>query len=278
MTQPGFPTNTPSLLESDFSSLTPRAIAVINALIAAGDFVPTFSPDGLTEIRNLDGDLLMFIDGSGDPYFRLLPGSAEMGSFDGLVSLALDTLLGTFNFITTGAAPLASKIQAPNGVIQIGDPETLGNGTVLEIDDDAGTVAITASGGLMLNGAVAPIAILAQGSSNTSPLAVNQFGGFNSMATTATESVRQVMIPFPCKMKNFYGSWIDTGGSVATIRKNGANTALVLTGNSGGVNAQYSDTANEVDFAAGDLVSIGCTVASMAAGSPALFSVGLYPV
>lgn len=45
MAEPGFPTNTPANFEADFSSLTARAVAVINALIASGDFIPAHTPD-----------------------------------------------------------------------------------------------------------------------------------------------------------------------------------------------------------------------------------------
>jgi len=85
-------------------------------------------------------------------------------------------------------------------------------------------------------------------------------------ASGATESLQQVLIPYACTCKNFYARWTDTGGTVLTIRKNGVNTSLVVTGNSSGVATTFSNTSNSASFAAGDLISIGVTVATQTSG------------
>ncbi len=55
MSQPGFPVSAPSNIEADFSGLTARAVAVINALIASGDFIPAHTPDD-TSISFVDNE------------------------------------------------------------------------------------------------------------------------------------------------------------------------------------------------------------------------------
>lgn len=105
---------------------------------------------------------------------------------------------------------------------------------------------------------------------STSLAGVWTVGQFTSILTSssssATESTRVVLIPYNCTCRNFYGRWTDTGGTVLTVRKNGVDTAITIAGDSSAIPKTFSDTTHTATFVAGDLLSIGVTVASSTVG------------
>lgn len=85
---------------------------------------------------------------------------------------------------------------------------------------------------------------------------------------SATESLRQVRVPFASTLRSFYldtnGAQPGDGALVVTVRKNGVDTALTLTVASGAAAGGFSDTTHSVSFSAGDLLSIGFVNAATA--------------
>jgi hypothetical protein len=86
------------------------------------------------------------------------------------------------------------------------------------------------------------------------------FGNFSNITGSTTEAPRRMPMPSACTLSNFYlltaTNQPATGSMVLTIRKNGADTALVLTIAAGSVAGTYSNTSNSATFAAGDLMAI----------------------
>ncbi|MES2803879.1 MAG: hypothetical protein V4654_15405, partial [Bdellovibrionota bacterium] len=76
----------------------------------------------------------------------------------------------------------------------------------------------------------------------------------------SSEVLRSILIPKSGTIKNFYlvtnGSQPATGSLVATIRKNGVDTAVTLTVSASAVAGTYSDTTNSFEVSAGDLISV----------------------
>lgn len=86
------------------------------------------------------------------------------------------------------------------------------------------------------------------------------FVSFCAFTTNSTEANRQVIIPVAGTIKNLYvltSTTQSAGGSqVCTVRKNGANTAIVATIAASAVAGTFSDTTNSVSVAAGDKLSL----------------------
>jgi hypothetical protein len=86
------------------------------------------------------------------------------------------------------------------------------------------------------------------------------FANFSNLAGSAGESARRLPMPTACTLNNFYFLMTTnqpaSGSLVLTIRKNGADTALVITVAAGSVAGNYSNTTNSATFAAGDLMAI----------------------
>jgi hypothetical protein len=86
------------------------------------------------------------------------------------------------------------------------------------------------------------------------------FANFSNVAGNPSEAARRLPMPTACTLNNFYffmtSSQPASGSLVLTIRKNSADTALVITVAAGSVSGVYSNTANSVTFVAGDLMAI----------------------
>ena len=86
------------------------------------------------------------------------------------------------------------------------------------------------------------------------------FGNFTNIALTAAELTRRLALPTACTLSNFYlvTSQVQsaTGSLVLTIRKNGADTALVITLAAGSAAGTYSNTTNSATYAQGDIMAI----------------------
>lgn len=99
------------------------------------------------------------------------------------------------------------------------------------------------------------------GSSTVYASAFNaNYGTTGTNFFNATESLRQVRMPYACTLRNFYldtnGAQAGDGTFVITVRKAGADTALTLTIGAGAAAGGFSDTTHSVSFNAGDLLSI----------------------
>lgn len=86
------------------------------------------------------------------------------------------------------------------------------------------------------------------------------FANFSNLAGSGTEAPRRLPMPTACTLSKFYllmsSNQPASGSLVLTIRKNGADTALVITVAAGSVAGNYANTANTATFAAGDLMAI----------------------
>lgn len=91
---------------------------------------------------------------------------------------------------------------------------------------------------------------------------------FPSDSTTfsTTEANRQSILPVNCQIKNFYvrttTSQPSGGALTFTIRKNGVDTAVVITISASGAAQTASYTGSAVSFSAGDLISLKIANAS----------------
>jgi hypothetical protein len=86
------------------------------------------------------------------------------------------------------------------------------------------------------------------------------YANFSSTAGSLTEATRRLPMPTACTLSNFYflmsTSQPASGSLVLTIRKNGVDTALVITVIPNSLAGVYTNTTNSVSFVAGDLMSI----------------------
>jgi hypothetical protein len=103
------------------------------------------------------------------------------------------------------------------------------------------------------------------------------YANFSNLAGSGTEATRRLPMPNACTLSNFYflmsTNQPATGSLVLTIRKNSADTALVITVAAGSVAGTYSNTSNSATFVAGDLMAIKFTNnASTNSGSIGAFS------
>jgi hypothetical protein len=86
------------------------------------------------------------------------------------------------------------------------------------------------------------------------------YANFSSTAGALTEATRRLPMPTACTLSNFYflmsTNQPASGSLVLTMRKNGADTSLIITVAAGSAAGTYSNTVNNATFVAGDLMSI----------------------
>lgn len=159
----------------------------------------------------------------------------ELGYLSGVTS-AIQTQLnakqGTLTLTTTGTSGAA----------------TLGSG-ILNIPQ----YAAANSGTSFITGVTALTSV---GASTT--LYTNFLG--TSFVAIANENARQLIMPENCTLSRLYFRTLNTqsatGSLVITVRKNGVDTALVITIPAGSVANTFSNTTNSISFSAGDFSSV----------------------
>jgi hypothetical protein len=89
------------------------------------------------------------------------------------------------------------------------------------------------------------------------------FAAFGNIAGSATENPRRLVMPVACTMSNFFTitstAQPASGAYTMTIRKNNADTALIITIAAGSAAGNYSNTTNSATFVAGDTMTIKFT-------------------
>ena len=89
------------------------------------------------------------------------------------------------------------------------------------------------------------------------------FAAFGNIAGSATENPRKLVMPVSCTMSNFFANTSTaqpaSGAYTITIRKNNADTALIITIAAGSAAGNYSNTTNSATFVAGDGMTIKFT-------------------
>lgn len=106
-----------------------------------------------------------------------------------------------------------------------------------------------------------PSAVLAGMISTNLGGGITGYGGFSNISLSATETLKQIPLPRAGTLRNlFINTGVVTqpadGNFVITVRKNGVDTALVITIPASSGTGVYSNTTNSVAVAAGDLISI----------------------
>ena len=157
---------------------------------------------------------------------------------------------------------------AANGILQvrptIGSNINKDEGVLITSPSNGQTLTYNSTSGLWVNqtptvSTSKSILQVTYGGGVLSPGQIT-FANFSNTAGSTTEANRRLPIPTACTLNNFYFNMITSqpasGSLVLTIRKNGADTALVITVAAGSVSGVYSNTANSVTFVAGDLMAI----------------------
>ena len=89
------------------------------------------------------------------------------------------------------------------------------------------------------------------------------FGAFGNISGSGTENPRKLVMPIACTMSNFYANTSTaqpaSGAYTITIRKNNADTALIITIAAGSAAGNFSNTTNSATFVAGDGMTIKFT-------------------
>jgi hypothetical protein len=84
-----------------------------------------------------------------------------------------------------------------------------------------------------------------------------------TLPDSGTENQRDFPLPFSGTAKNYYfitsTTQSGTGSLVLTIRKNGADTSIVITIAAGSAAGTFSNTSDTVSFTAGDTLAVKVT-------------------
>lgn len=200
-------------------------------------------------------------------------------ALDTLSTNKQDTITGAASTITTtdltGSRVVVSN---PGGKIAVSAVTTTEVGYLVGVTSDIqtqlnskqGTLTLTTtgtSGAATLGSGILNIpqytgSGILQGIYGGSSLTAGQttYAGFENIGGLTNENLRRVIIPTACTISRFYtvtnSSQSATGSMTLTIRKNNADTVLVITIAAGSAAGIYSNTANTVSFAAGDAMAI----------------------
>ena len=99
-------------------------------------------------------------------------------------------------------------------------------------------------------------------------------------AVTSSTVAYQVPLPMACTISNFhfrtYGTQPNNGSFVATIQKNGVDTAITITIAAGSAANTFLDTTNSATFAANDTWQLKVIQNAITGASPTASSLGTY--
>ncbi len=197
-----------------------------------------------------------------DGTWKTIPGGGGGGS--GTVTSVATTAPITGGTITTsGTIGITQATGSTDGYLSSANWNTFNN------KQDAITLTTTGSGGsATLVGSTLNIpqytslavlqAVYGGTTLSTGQIAYAAFENIGGVLTN--ENTRRVIMPVACTMSKFYtvsGSTQPATGSLTlTIRKNIADTILVITIAAGSIAGIYSNTSSIVSFAAGDAMAI----------------------
>jgi len=240
---------------------------------------------GITAINSLTGAAQTLVTGSAGTDFAIssvgtahtfniptasaanrgLLSSADWSTFNG----KQDTITGAASTITssnlTGSRALVSD---GGGKVASSAVTTTELGRLVGVTSDIQTQlngkANTGSGTSFLTGTV--------GNANTSVGAgATNYVGLTGSGLTISENIRVTVFPQDCSLSRMYFGTSTTqpatGSLVVTLRKNNADTALVITIAAGSAGNFYNNTVNSVSFTAGQYASIKVVNNASAASS-----------
>ena len=191
--------------------------------------------------------------------------ATEMGYLSGVTSsiqtqlnAKQDTITGAATTITT-ANLTASRALVSNGggKVDVSAVTTTELGRLVGVTSDIQTQlnakANSGTGTSFITGTV--------GNANTSVGAgVTTYLGLTGSGLNATENIRVTILPQDCSLSRLYFATATTqpasGTLVVTLRKNNADTSLVITIAAGSAAAFFSNIVNSVSFTSGQYASI----------------------
>jgi len=166
------------------------------------------------------------------------------------VSTVTDTEVGYLSGLTSD---IQTQLNAKQGTLTLTTTGTSGAATLVGSTLNIPTYAAANSGTSFITGVTALTSV---GASTT--LYTNFLG--TSFVAIANENARQLIMPENCTLSRLYFRTLNTqsatGSLVITVRKNGVDTALVITIPAGSVANTFSNTTNSISFSAGDFSSV----------------------
>ena len=181
--------------------------------------------------------------------------NTEFGYLDGVTSAIQTQISAKQDTLVSGTTIKTVNSTSLLGSGDVAVQATLVSGTNIKTIN---TNSVLGSGNLAV--AAQDSISLINNTSITLGTSTTSFVSFCAFTTNSTEANRQVIIPVAGTIKNLYvltSTTQSAGGSqVCTVRKNGANTAIVATIAASAVAGTFSDTTNSVSVAAGDKLSL----------------------
>lgn len=260
-------TGSPQRITGDFSATTPNvnsSRAAFQSSVANGQTALNVVPNGTSTLGRL------YLFGGSD---------ADNASLLQLTQNAATSIIDA----NKAGSGTQGALQLRNGGTTLLQLHASGGLSLLDTSDP-GAGQVRVAGGLGVTGIVegssgfrtgnVPLAIvMAAGLVGAAvPASVSNFACPFVQNISATENQRQVLMPRAGTARRLYlvtlGAQPAGGALVATVRKNGVNTSVAVTVAGGAAAGTFSDLANAVAFAAGDLLSIGLANANTGASAP----------
>lgn len=228
----------------------------------SGDMIWQYAPSGST------GTTLTTLTEA----MRLKGTTGELQVVNGVSIGTAGSVLGLLKLNGNTSGTVTINTAAAAGTWTLTLPTTDGNaGEYLQTDGAGVTTWVVPSGYDLTSQTANGVTVALSSTVYAAPF----FGGsFN-----ATEGNRQLTIKVAGTVGNLYvrtnSAQSGLGSLVITVRKNGADTAVTLTIAAGAAAATFSDVANTVSFAAGDLIGFK-VVNNAAATSANIMEVGVF--
>lgn len=205
-------------------------------------------------LRTYSGSILtsMTANGYGTNFGGATPISGETFSVGSSADLTI-TALGKLSQYAN-SSPINGQLLIGNTSGGTFDAATLTPGTGVSITNSGGSITINSVPGAIL-GTAAGNNNIAASTTGFAPIVST-----SSFVAATNENERQFVIPYAGTIKNLYvvtsNGQSATGTYVFTIRKNGTNTAMVVTITAGAGSGTFTDLSNTFTVAAGDLISM----------------------
>jgi hypothetical protein len=207
--------------------------------------------------------------------------TADVASIQGTADqvLRVNTAGTALDFGTIATAGIAddavtyAKMQDVSATARVLGRVTAGAGDVEEIVIDADITSVSGSDDTIPSAKAVKTYVDAQFkaifsanyAADVAAAGVSRFLALTSavLPDSGTENQREFPLPFSGTAKNYYfitsTTQSGTGSLVLTIRKNGADTSIVITIAAGSAAGTFSNTSNTASFTAGDTLAVKVT-------------------
>jgi hypothetical protein len=252
---------------------TPTYPTTASLIITATQQSGIMAGTGITALNGLTSDVQTFatgetgtdfnIDSSGSTHTFNIPSASNLAR--GLVSIIAQTFAGVKTFLS---APIldsltASQILATDGSKAV---QSLDTTTYPDLTELSYVKGVTSAIQTQLNNKLSVASSILSGNllGNTIATGVTSYACFflGAPVAVASEFQRRNLIPIAGTLKRFYvnnGNQPATGSLVYTIRKNGADTAFVITVAGGSLSGVFSNTTSTLSVSAGDFIGFKIT-------------------